>query len=289
MKRLLVTGASGFLGSRTIQFYNGKYEIYAPSHGEMDITDADSVYAAFDRFHPDFVIHSAAVSDLAICEKEPERSWKINVDGSRNVASASAKFHAKCLQCSSDQVYFGSKLNGPHREDEETDPVNLYGKGKKRAEEECLDRNPECVLLRLSWMYDTRTVNAREHDDFFRTMISRLETSDILSYPVYDLRGITDVNEVISNFEKALALPGGIYNFGSPNDRNTYETVLTMFRELKWDVGRLRRNEEAFASNPRNISMDQKKLNGSGISFSSTLEALVRNGRWGKNEQTFNR
>ena len=95
----------------------------------------------------------------------------------------------------------------------------------------------------------------------------------------YYTRGITDVNEVVCNLEKALELPGGIYNFGSPNDKNTYETVLAMFEELNWDVDRLVKNEEAFASNPRNISMSQKKLNDSGIFFSSTLEALVRSGK----------
>lgn len=279
MKRLLVTGASGFLGSRIVEFYSGKYEIHAPSHAEMDITDGGSVCAAFDSFHPDFVIHSAAISDLAVCEKEPEKSWRINVDGSRNIAAASARFHAKCLLCSSDQVYFGSEINNSHSEDESVEPINLYGREKKRAEEECLDQNPECVLLRLSWMYDIRTVNRQEHNDFFRTLISKLEASETLSYPIYDVRGITDVNEVVKNFEKALELPGGIYNFGSPNDKNTYETALSMFQELKWDVRRLRRNEEAFASKPRNISMDLQKLNDNGIFFSSTLEALVRNGR----------
>lgn len=278
MRRLLVTGASGFLGNRIANFYSGKYEVYAPAHAEMDITDEESVLAAFGSFHPDFVIHSAAISDLAMCEKEPEKSWRINVDGSRNIAAASAKFHAKCLLCSSDQVYFGSKVNGLHNEDEIVDPVNLYGKGKRRAEEDCLNENPECVLLRLSWMYDIRTKNRHEHSDFFRTLISKLGTSEALSYPIYDVRGITDVNEVVCNLEKALELPGGIYNFGSANDRNTYETVLAMFEELNWDVKRLVRNEEAFASNPRNISMSPKKLNDSGIFFSSTLEALVRNG-----------
>ncbi len=287
MKRLLVTGASGFLGSRIVEFYSGKYEIHAPSHAEMDITDGGSVCAAFDRFHPDFVIHSAAISDVTACEKEPEKSWRINVDGSRNIAAASARLHAKCLLCSSDQVYFGSKINDSHSEDESVEPINLYGREKKRAEEECLNQNPECVLLRLSWMYGIRTVNRQEHNDFFRTLISKLEASETLSYPIYDVRGITDVNEVVRNFEKALELPGGIYNFGSPNDKNTYETALSMFQELKWDVSRLRRNEEAFASKPRNISMNLQKLNDNGIFFSSTLEALVRNGRRFQKETCF--
>ena len=158
MKRLLVTGASGFLGSRVIRFYDGKYEIFAPSHAQMDITDIGSVKAVFENFRPDLVVHGAAISDLDQCEKERERSWKINVDGSRNIAAMAFQFHAKCLLCSSDQVYFGKDRMkegaGPHNEDEVTDPFNLYGQGKKKAEEASLLENPDCVILRLSWMYE---------------------------------------------------------------------------------------------------------------------------------------
>lgn len=276
MKKLLITGASGFLGGRAVRFYDGTYDIYAPSHSELDITDEKSVYALFDTVKPDFVIHSAAISDVGMCEKEPEMSWKINVDGSRNIAAASARLRSKCLLCSSDQVYFGSGIKEAHKEDEAIHPANIYGQEKKQAEEECLEANPSCVILRLSWMYDTAALHEKEHGDFFRTLISGLHASSTLSYPVHDIRGITDVNEVIQNFGKAWELEGGIYNFGSPNNKNTYETVHAMFTELGWDTDRLEKNEEAFASNPRNISMCPNKLNNNGISFSSTLDALVR-------------
>ena len=200
---------------------------------------------------------------------------------------ASAEFHAKCLLCSSDQVYFGSNVKGPHKEEEVLAPANTYGREKKRAEEECLVRNPECVLLRLSWLYDTRTILEKEHSDLFRTMLLKLQGQEKLSYPVHDVRGMTDVKEVLGNLEKALELKGGIYNFGSPNDKNTFETILAMFTELNWDVGRLEKNEEAFAANPRDLSMCPIKLNNSGITFRPALEALVRNGaeyRQGQNE-----
>lgn len=285
MKRLLVTGGSGFLGRRITEFYSGKYEVYAPPHTQMDITDRESVRAVFQGFKPHFVIHSAAVSDVGMCEKEPEKSWTVNVDGSRNIAAASAEMNAKCVICSSDQIYSGSHLPGPHREDEHVSPPNVYGREKKRAEEECLELNPGCVLLRLSWMYDSETKSKYEHGDFFRTLVSGLRTGQFLSYPVNDIRGITDVKEVVRHIEKSWELCGGVYNFGSPNDRNTYETVFFIFTELGWDVERLQRNEEAFAKNPRDISMCMEKLNDCGIVFSSTKDGLVRNMQ--KIEQTF--
>lgn len=271
MKRLLITGASGFLGRRAAAFYNDTYEICAPSRTELDITDPETVYAAFRRFRPHCVLHCAAVSDLGMCEKDPKSSWRINVGGSRNMAAAAAEFSAKCLLCGSDQVYFGNGIKGPHREDEPIAPPTVYGREKKAAEEECLAVNPDCVILRLTWMYDTCTLAPQEHGDFFRTLADRLRTWAPLSYPVYDIRGITDVNEVIHNFESALELTGGIYNFGSPNHRNTYETVRAMFTALGWDPRSLTKNEEAFAADPRDISMDTGKLNDSGITFSSTL------------------
>ena len=80
MKRLLVTGASGFLGRRIAEFYGRNYEVVTPGHQEMDITDKEKVSAIFHDFKPHFVIHSAAVSDVGMCEKEPERSWKMNVE-----------------------------------------------------------------------------------------------------------------------------------------------------------------------------------------------------------------
>ena len=279
MERLLVTGASGFLGSRIVDYYSEKFEVYAPRHEEMDITDRENVYAVFQKVRPYAVIHSAAVSDVGMCEKEPEKSWKINVDGSRNIAMAAEEFRSKYLFCSSDQVYIGSNVIGLHKDSEELMPQNVYAKEKRKAEEECLAQNPGCVILRLSWMYDIMARNELEHGDFFRTLTAKLQTDQEISYPIYDVRGITDVNEVIRNLEKAMELPGGIYNFGSPNDRNTYETVEAMFHILQWDAGRLKKNETAFAPNPRNISMSQEKLKEYGIVFPSTLESLVGNGK----------
>ncbi len=275
MKRLLVTGASGFLGSRITDYYRGKYEIYAPSHRELDIAWGGELSCRIMAWSPDFIVHCAAVSDVGRCEREPELSWKINVEGSINIAEAARKAGAKCLICSSDQVYFGSHLRGPHSEEEALSPCNLYGKQKLWAEEECLRVNPECVLLRLSWMYDIRTMNRGEHGDFFRTLLAKINSSEALRFPVHDVRGITDVNEVVRNLERAFGLEGGIYNFGSPNEKNTYGTMTEIFEKLQWDTAPLEPDQAAFLDNPRDMSMSQEKINEKGIFFSRTADALA--------------
>lgn len=275
MKRLLVTGASGFMGSRVVDFYRGKYEICAPGHGELDITDEAAVRGRLRDWRPDYVVHCAAISDIGRCEREPERSWKINVEASVNLARASALVGAKCLLCSSDQVYAGSSLRGPHRETEKVEPSNLYGREKRAAEERCLEANPDSVLLRLSWMYDRRTLNQKEHSDFLRTLLARLKAPEPLRYPVNDIRGVTDVNQVAENLEPAFALKGGVYNFGAPGSESMFHMVRSLFEGLGWDTGRLEKDGEAYADNPRDLTMSQEKLNAGGIFFTDTKERLL--------------
>ncbi len=276
MRKILITGATGFLGSRILDFYSNKYHIYAPTRSEMDITNEDMVVQVFEKYRPDIVLHCAAVSNVGLCEKEPEKSYKINVDGSIIIAKASGKYQAKCIICSSDQVYFGSTIEGVHSEEEELQPFNIYGQEKLEAEQECLKLNPDCVLLRLSWMYDITTLREGEHGDFFRNTLSQMSGTGELSYPIYDKRGITDVNEVVENLEKTFQIAGGVYNFGAPNDKDTYHTIYEVFSNVGLDVSRLCKNEEVFKDNPRNISMSQDKINECGIFFSSTANGLAR-------------
>jgi dTDP-4-dehydrorhamnose reductase len=289
MEKILITGAAGFLGSRVVDFYRGNYEVYAPAHGELDITDAKAAVQVAGRFQPDIIIHCAAISDVGQCEREPEKSWDINVTGSINIAKAAKGISAACILCSSDQVYFGA---GParahygeeglcpahsHREEEELCPANVYGREKLKAEQECLEANPDCVLLRLSWMYDAKVRKPGEHGDLFRTLLPQIRDEGGISFPVHDRRGITDIAEVVKNLEKTFRLPGGVYNFGSPNQKDTYHTFQEVFSGAGIDVGRLQKNEEAFRTNPRNLAMSQEKINRHGIFFSSTIEGLSRN------------
>jgi len=158
-------------------------------------------------------------------------------------------------------------------------PTNLYAKEKLAAEQEGLAVNPDSVFLRLSWMYDPGLTDTKERSDFFTNMLPKLHTQEEMAFAIHDRRGITDVNEVIRNMEKAFTIPGGIYDFGAPNDKSMYETAVALFAGLRLDTGRIRENREAFCDNPRDMTMDQEKVNRLGIYFKDTVDALVQNFR----------
>lgn len=275
MKKILVTGASGFLGGRLAAFYRGKYEVEAPSHGSMDITDAGDVERTLCAVRPDVVIHCAAVSDIGACEADPEGSFEINVAGAENIADLCGRYKIRCVLCSSDQVYSGNMQEDAHRENEILAPVNQYGMQKLCAERSCLKLNGDSVHLRLSWMYDSETVREGEHSDFVRTLVRSLRAGENIIFPANDLRGITYAGEVIKNMEKAWELPGGVYNFGAPNTLSTYEIAKRLFDRLGLDGNRLSFSGDVSAGMTRNLSMSQEKINGYGIFFGDTLNVLT--------------
>lgn len=277
--KLLITGASGFLGKRTAAYFEKLgHQVLTPAHAQLDITDAENVRAWFRENRPEVVIHTAAVSDTGLCQQKPEWSETINVTGSVNLAESCREFGSKLVICSSDQVYFGSVLPGPHREAEELSPANVYGCQKLRAEQLCLSVCPETVCLRLSWMYDTVSFPG-EHGHFLTTFRETLaDETRALTWPVHDRRGVTDARYVLENLPKALNLPGGVYNFGSENRASTYDTVKSVLEELGWQgaLARLVPNEQAFRDSPRDISMDTGKVKAPGIFFPSTREGLIQ-------------
>lgn len=276
--KLLVTGASGFLGRRAAGYLKELgWQVLSPGHASLDITREEELAQWFRENRPDAVIHTAAISDTGLCQQRPQWSEVINVTGSVNLAKACGEVGAKLVICSSDQVYFGSSVPGPHREEEVVSPGNVYGCQKLRAEQECLAVLPETVCLRLSWMYAQDSFPG-ERGHFLRMLIQGLEDkSKPLTWPVYDRRGLTDAAYVVKNLPEALKLEGGIWNFGSENDRSTYDTVKAVLEELRMEeaLRRLVPNEEAFAEHPRDISMDLTKLNAAGIFFPNTKEGLT--------------
>ena len=281
MKRVLITGASGFVGGRLARAMSGEWELLTPTHGEFDITSLDVVRRYVQRHRPQYIIHLAAISNTGYCEEHPEESYRVNVLGVVNLAQVAAEMGCKLVFFSSDQVYNGNLELGLLSESVPVAPENHYGRHKLLAEERALQLCPDCVALRATWMYDARREGMHTHNNFVTNIKEALRQGSALRFATREYRGITWVDEVVRNMPHTLQLPGGVYNFGAENTLNTYETAQAYLDILNCSAPEqvAVADEERFAAHIRNISISMKKAieaSGGAILFADTVEGLRR-------------
>lgn len=141
MRKVLLTGAAGLLGRRILAAPGFLWRIVPSDITDMedqrflpcDITDADAVRHTVINIKPDVIIHSAAMTNVDGCEREPELAERVNLKGTGNLAAVSKDIGAKLVFLSTDYVFDGH--SGPYSEDDEANPIGIYGKTKWQAEE----------------------------------------------------------------------------------------------------------------------------------------------------------
>lgn len=268
MKRVLVTGAGGFVGARILDMWRGKFALCAFPSDTLRTADENAVLRFILKEHPDVIVHTAALSNTQYCQQEPEDSFRANVLLPEWVAKGAEEVGAKLLSFSSDQVYAGVTQRGALAETLPLSPSNVYGQHKLEAEARVLARCPDAVALRLPWMYDLPGYHLPIRGNLPLNILKAAKTGEVLHFSRNDYRGVGYVREVIVNLLPAMALPGGVYNFGSGNDKDMVDTALYFAHLLQVDV---RIEETDFV---RNLVMDGQKLQEHGIVFRSTQGAF---------------
>jgi dTDP-4-dehydrorhamnose reductase len=163
MEKLMIVGGSGLLGGHLIQSAKTDYEVIATYMGHpfeiagcrsifLDITNSDKTESCIIKEEPDVIVLSAAQRNVDYCEKNQEEVWKVNVEGVKNVATASKKVQAKVIYISTDLVFDGSKDN--YSEGDETHPISHYGRTKLEGEREVARILDDSAVARVSVLYD---------------------------------------------------------------------------------------------------------------------------------------
>lgn len=274
--KILITGSSGFLGSRLAYFFRNKYELLLPSHSELNVCREEAVKAYMEEHRPEVVIHCAALSNTWYCEQHPEESHRVNVQATVRIAKACKLTGAKLIFMSSDQVYNGTPMLGPLREEDLLQPITIYGQHKMEAEQRALWNLPNSVGLRLTWMYDLPDSTLKLNSNILVNLQHALSEGKTIQAATHEYRGVTYVWEVVRNMEKVISLPGGIYNYGSSNTLNSYELYLEVAQlmGLKHPTACILPDDERFSGQERNLTMDCSLVEKYDIRFHNSIEGV---------------
>ena len=139
MKRVLITGGSGFLGARILQQGLGDAELCSLPCGFLAAAGEAEVTETIQELQPAAIVHAAALSDTGYCAQHPEEAHRANVELPVWVAKAACASGAKLLAFSSDQVYAGITQPGPLPETLPLQPTNVYGRCKLEMEQRVLE------------------------------------------------------------------------------------------------------------------------------------------------------
>lgn len=150
--KILITGAEGMLGSALLQQAADKFLSFPTTFNDLDITDSAKVRERFLEIKPQIVIHTAAYTEVDGCEKNPEVAFRVNVVGTQNVTEACRGVGATLIFISSDYVFDGTKRT-PYTEQDQTNPLGVYGKNKLEAEDIIRRLLPQYLIIRSSFLF----------------------------------------------------------------------------------------------------------------------------------------
>lgn len=239
MTRLLLTGASGQLGSYLArELQNSDFEVTAWSGartGELfgfalhpiDLADAGAVMRAFRDCRPAIVLHVAAMASVADCYRDPDRARRVNVNGSALLAELATQSRRRFVHVSTDLVFDGEK--GGYRESDATSPLSRYAQTKVDAEQAVLQHAGTLVvrpsllfgptLVGRPTFFDQQLASLRERrpmalfEDEWRTPLSLGTTAAaLLALVRSDVTGILHLGgpERLSRLEMGFRLAAGL-------------------------------------------------------------------------------
>lgn len=270
---ILLTGGNGQLGTELRHLLDElKLAYVSTDAGEMDITDANQTLSFIKELAPDVIYHCAAYTAVDKAEDEgKELDEKINVDGTRNVAEAAKAVGATLVYISTDYVFDGAKKNGMYKIDDQTNPLNEYGRTKLLGEQIVQETMENFYIIRTSWVFGSYGHN------FVFTMQKLAETRNELTV-VNDQFGRPTWTRTLAEFMTFVVkeqAPYGIYHLSNENSCSWFEFATEILKNT--DVKVLPVDSSQFpqkAKRPQYSVMDVSKATALGFNIPTWQEAL---------------
>jgi dTDP-4-dehydrorhamnose reductase len=223
--RILVTGAESQLGKSLRMHPRLKnYDVTFKSRYTLDITDKKAVKNFFGEHCFDYCFNFGAYTNVNQAETNKKACFDVNVKGVANLAKAAKKNDVNLFHISTDYVFDGDKSK-PYTEDDEPNPINVYGQSKLLGEEIIEDYLDKYLIIRTSWLY------SKFNKNFPKTILELAKTqpklklvNDQIGTPTYapDLIDflLFMVDTIEDNPKKNYS---GIYHFSNKGKASWYD------------------------------------------------------------------
>ena len=180
-KKLLITGASGFLGHTLCTVLASEYELIGTyfrhlPHQEgvkwvcINLLETNKIEELVYDYEPDAILHLAAISNTTFCEQHPALSHHINVYTTVALAEAAAMLQIPLLYTSTDLVFNGH--SAPYEEDDFAYPISQYGEQKQMAEELLLTEFERTIVIRLPLLFGKGPAYT---NNFYQSSVTQLK------------------------------------------------------------------------------------------------------------------
>ncbi|MFT4551418.1 MAG: dTDP-4-dehydrorhamnose reductase [Chlamydiales bacterium] len=261
---IIVTGASGLVGAHLVhalenQGRTGLYGLYN-SHPcrfqncivkQVDITDREAILS-LSTLEPKLIIHCAAIANIAFCESKPELSYKVNVQGTRNLVDLAKECQAKMVYLSTDAVFDGKR--GDYLEKEEPFPLNQYGRTKLKGEQCCSGMLPDALIVRFNtfgkYLFSQKKSFAENIAESLQQGREYSAFADVVFAPLY-VKELVRI--VLALIEKNA---GGIYHVVGSEILTKYQFALKVAEIFGYDSSLVKKGSIDSQPIPR-----EKKLN----------------------------
>lgn len=281
MIKVIGTGLNGLVGSRITELLSDRYEFENLSYiTGVDITSKDQVLQKIAASDAQYILHLAAKTNVDVCEKDSIKgrageAWKVNVEGTKNVAEVAAITGKKIIYISTGFVFDGKK-DFYTEDDIPLKAVNWYGQTKLEAEAVIRKLETAWVIARIEFPYRA----SFEKLDFMRAIKNRLEQGmpvKAIDDQVFTPTFIDDIASAIDCL--ILNKTNGVYHVVGNSNLSPYQAALQIAQTFSLDqalIGRIKAKEyfNGKANRPFRLVLKNDKIAELGVIMKSFDEGL---------------
>ena len=268
--KVFLIGVDGQLGTDIEQFFTSKgLEV----HGliglkEIDICDHDDSLDKIASSKPDLVINTAAFHDVDLCEDKTEQTFKVNIDGVKNIAGICKEMDIPLMHFSTDYVFDGSK-GSPYLEDDCPGPLSIYAISKYGGERVLQYMLDKYYLVRLSGLYGHAGCTGKGNMNFIEIMLKLAESKKeikVVDDQILTPTSTADVAEKL--YELIITGKYGLYHMTNTGSCSWFEFACEIFKLMEINVDVVPVSSEEFgakAARPEYSVLDNSNLRKLGI------------------------